>query len=258
LKINIVVSILLFLSCSSIPKKNYEKKQSYHIYANYLSLGDAHRKQKQYKKAQNYYSKAIFYANSRGDRKNVLKIQLKQILINIALGDTQSAQSALTEVQSFNKLESLKLENDILAVQTKLALATNDHDTAQRLLDTLIGHYKENTEKHAYYTFLKAKHFRSNISYLTEIYNEMYEQYIDGELENIEVISFIFPIYSKILLDEKKYTECQLALDHAYQFYKSTEHKRGIIRTYQLYAALFRSQGLTEKATHYTLLSEQL
>ena len=253
-------AIFLFvtMSCSSLPERNYSKNNLKNIYTNYLQVADKARQQENYSLALNYYKSAIDHANARNERYDVGIIHLKIALIYLYTEDFKNFENETSIVKRMNNYESLGLDNKIDFVFAKHAYMTNNHTLGNKLLTKLLNIYsnKDDSEKTIYYKFQYQKY---NPNTYTSVYqktmiNMLQEWYNDGELENIEILSFCWFQYCTSLMNEKS-PQFEKEIQKALKFYRMTENPRRIKTSYKLMADYFKMSS-PEKSDHFLKLSK--
>lgn len=248
------ITLLLFISCSSLPEKTYSKNTVKTVYSNYLTVADNARQQKNFKLALNYYDKAIQYASARNERMDVGIIRLKKAQIYLATKNTSAFTTEINHVSQMIKIEQINLADQLNFIRAKSYYMDNKIEEANAIVRNLINKHSGSFEKETYYKFQFQKY---NLGYMRiseqkEKVGELFELFEDGEIENIEILSFsLYQFCTTLKIEKNKRFEKEI--QNALTFYQTIENQKRIKNCYSLLSEYYSND--IEKSNYYIKLA---
>ena len=247
--------IIILVSCSSLPEKTYSKNTIKTVYSNYLAVADNARQQENYPLALTYYTKAIEFAASRNERKDVGIIRLKKAHVYLTTNNATGFESEVNQVKQMILFEKINLSDQLDFILAKSLYANKNTTEANEIIKKLISKYKDFFEKETYYTF-QFQRYNSGFMSLNvqkEKISELVDLFEDGDLENIEVLSFCLFQYCRALKN-KSSQSFEREIQKALHFYKIIENQKRIRNCYGLLADFHINDK--NKSAHYLNLSK--
>ena len=262
-KLLISLLAIFFMSCSNTPGRKY-KVETMEVQADeYMSTGNRFRLNRDYKEALSYYNLASnLYFLKWGKRKFVLT-ELNKILIYIKTGRKKKAEITLENTFIMNKVENLGLDTDIKGIQVRLHLLNKEGAKAKKVLDDIINSLGGNKKRLAYYVALKAEkiggyQIRDNaLTGLISSFNDLYEDYIDGDEVNTEGLVYINHVLANIFLRRREFSTAKAYLEKYETLLNDLELTGQVGKLFESYHKLYSASGDQQMTEYYSGLINQ-
>jgi hypothetical protein len=246
--------------CSSAPEKIYQVDEYSQASIDYMKLADRKRQQENYSEALNLYLPAEKYALKRNDQFTISISKLKRAQINITLQKFSLSEDLIKSVEQANEVERLGLTPSINFIKAKLLFNNGKKSEALILISQLENYYRTDIERHAYYQILRWSYdyqqikldiIRSNLEILTARFD-------NKSLNNIEILSFAHLEFARWAAEYADLDIGKNIIDNAIKHFSLLELTPKIARISQFAANFYSRHHLTDKASYYKNLYQQL
>lgn len=260
MKIRFLLIVLLLIGCSSIPKKDYRVNNYDQASLDFIKLADRKRQQESYSDAIELYLKAEVLALKGNKQKTIGISKLKRALIDLVQNNLQSAQTLISEVEESNQIEGLGLSQPINFVKSKVLIAAGDKDGAFILLTNLENQHQFNIEKHAYYKFVRWSYDYQQIepSSVQKIIDSLTIRYQEGNLNNIEILSFVYMEHARWAMNHSKLEQGEKIIQQSIDHFSLLELSPKIAKSFKFASVFYSRHNKLVKSEYYLTAYQKL
>ena len=242
----------LLLACSSKPKQNYDVTTLQSISYALMDLADSKRQQENYPQALLLYQEADKYSVQRNDKYLLGLSKLKQASIHIKTSALKEAELLINEAREMAVNEVPRLEPAVKFLQAQWYVESGNTSASESLYLQLIERFKGDAVRSAYYQMAWWQHIPTylTLAQATALLERVEKIKNDGELENVEIYSFMLLQYTKRVLQADEVTgasQAKAAIAH----FTSLEQTAKIKQIYSWLSAYLARSGQIEQSDYY-------
>jgi len=221
-----------------------------------MALADNYRMNGKITQAIQYYDSASKLYFSKWEKKKFLLSNLNKAILYLKLKKMDMYMEIYTSMEYYNRIDNIGLENEILGVHSRYLKDMGKIDESVTILEKVIKSYEADLEKKIYYILMLADVQGFNLS--DDYYNQveagvekLLDKYQDGELLNIEGLTFIILAASKMHLKRDAIERSLQLAKSSEDLYRELELVGRFGEIYEQYIQIYQQMGNTDKVDFY-------